>query len=582
MLDSVPLPFQAILWPLVGGGGILALNRLLPGWARRLVAMAAALASLVTLWSLKAEDIERAEILWEPLNFFRMSLTLAPDGLSLFIGVTLAAVTAALALGIRGQDLRRPGWHGSILLIFAGCLVVLMSANLLTLAVGSALIDLALILLVLWGPSRDEPEPAWMPLSLVVPGIASTLLLFLGALQMDAQLGHGSLLSRDLSREALAMLGLAGALRALVFPFHARKLWCPEIVATLLLPIGAGGYLLARVQALAPVLSGRPWVMAAAMIPLLAGGLLTWSGSARARGRGGEHWLPDRWWTGVLVGQAGYVLVFVLFLAGCTPWPVVSLVLVLAVLVIWWDSVLNARRPGPRWSEWLSARVRPWWDAMQSRLAERVPMPGWWRDPQLGRFAAILLPATALASLAGMPLTLGARGRWPFYAAWLDRGDPSLLLGMALDTLLAAGLWAALLAAWQESSQVRPRPAALVAMIALTLSAVLLGLAPGVLSEDLGLGAVEMADVSVWGLGLIYMLPWLLGVWLARFTGFQRDLLDRIWDAVSLEWLYRGAGWAGQRLVGILHWLGRVGEGEGWWGWALIFLALGVILFTVR
>ncbi|NIV30370.1 MAG: hypothetical protein GWN58_13005 [Anaerolineae bacterium] len=94
--------------------------------------------------------------------------------------------------------------------------------------------------------------------------------------------------------------------------------------------------------------------------------------------------------------------------------------------------------------------------------------------------------------------------------------------------------------------------------------------------------AVETADVSVWGLGLLYLLPWLLGVWLARFTGFQRRHLERIWDAVSLNWLYQGAGWAGQRLVDVAHWLSRVGEGDGWWGWALIILALGVILFTIR
>ena len=45
MLDSVPIPFQAILWPLAGGGLLLALHRLLPDWVRRLAAMAAALAS---------------------------------------------------------------------------------------------------------------------------------------------------------------------------------------------------------------------------------------------------------------------------------------------------------------------------------------------------------------------------------------------------------------------------------------------------------------------------------------------------------------------------------------------------------
>ena len=581
MLDSVPLPFQAILWPLVGGGLILALNRLLPGWARRLVATAAALASLVMLWSLRAEAFGRAEILWKPLNFFRMSLTLSPDGLSLLIGIALAAATAAMALGMRGQVPRDTWWHGSILLVLAGCLAMLMAANLLALAAGSALIDLAMILLVLRSAGSDEGAGR-MSLGLVVPGVVSTLLLFLGALQMDAKLGHGSLLSQNLSQETLVVIGVAGALRALVFPFHARKLQSPEAVAALLLPIGAGGYMLARVQGLAPALSGRPWMMTVAVIGLLVSGLLVWSGCAHGRARGSGNCLPGRWWTGVLAHQAGYVLAFVLLLAGSTPWPVVSLVLVLAVLVIWWDTTVDEDTRGSVRLEWLSARMGPWWDKVRSRLTDRLGILGWWRDPQIGRYITVLLPAIALASLAGMPLSLGARGRWPFYAAWLEQRDPSLLIILAVDTLLVAGLWAVLTAIWEQSSEGPPRPAALVAMIALTIFTVLLGLAPGILSDGLDLKAVETASVSVWGLGLLYLLPWLLGVWLARFTGLQRRQLDRIWDAISLDWLYGGAGWAGQRLVDIVHWLSKVGEGEGWWGWALIILALGVILFTIR
>ncbi|NIV31304.1 MAG: hypothetical protein GWN58_17960, partial [Anaerolineae bacterium] len=320
MLDSVPLPFQAILWPLVGGGLILALNRLLPGWARRLVAMAAALASLVLLWSLKAEPAASAEILWEPLNFFRMGLTLSPDGLSLLIGIALAAAAAALSLGIRGHQPQKTGWHCSILLVLAGSLVVVMAANLLALATGSALIDLALLLLVLRSPDRDE-DTGRMSLGLVVPGVVSTLLLFFSALRMDAELGHGSLLSQNLSEETLVIVGLAGALRALVFPFHARKLRGPETVAALLLTLGAGGYLLARVQAMAPVISGHSWVKVVAVIGLLASGLMTWSGSAQLKARGNGDCLPARWWTGILAYQAGYVLMFVLLLAGGTPWP---------------------------------------------------------------------------------------------------------------------------------------------------------------------------------------------------------------------------------------------------------------------
>ena len=581
MLDSVPLPFQAILWPLVGGGLILALNRLLPGWARRLAAMAAALASLVTLWSLKAEAIERAEIVWEPLNLFRMSLELSPDGLSLLISITLALAAAAIALGIRGKEPRRTGWHGSLLLVLAGCLVAVMAANLLALATGSALIDLALILLVIRSPRRDDDSER-TSLGLVVPGVVSTLLIFLSALQMDAELGHGSLFSQNLLEEALIVIGVAGLLRALVFPFHARKLRAPETVAALLLPIGVGGYLLVRVQTLAPILSRRPWVMVVAVVGLLAGGLLTWSGNARSRDRTSADCLPGRWWTGMLAFQVGYVFLFSLLLAGSAPWPLVSLVLVLSVLAIWWDTTLDTHTPTSRFLGWVSAQIGPRWAEVQSRLADRAGILEWLRYSQLGRFAVVLVPATALASLAGMPLTLGARGRWPFYAAWLDRGDPSLLIVLAVDTLLVAGLWTGLVVIWDQCSEVRPRSAALVAMIALTVAVVLLGLAPGILSEDLELAAAETAEVSVWGLGLLYFMPWLLGVWLARFTGFQRRHLERIWDAVNLDWLYRGAGWAGQRLVGIVHWLSQVGEGDGWWGWALIIMALGVILLTIR
>jgi len=581
MLDSVPLPFQAILWPLVGGGVNLVLNRLLPGWVRRLVATAAALASLGALWSLKTGGVERAQILWEPVNFFRMSPTLAPDGLSLLIGIALAAAAAAMALGIRGQEPQHTAWHGLFLLLLAGCLAVTMAANALTLAAGSALVDLALILLVLRSSSR-----AWLDgrlsLSLVVPGVASTLLIFFGALQMDAQLGHGSLLSQNLPKDTLVVIGVAGALRALVFPLHARGLRLPETAAALLLSIGAGGYLLARVQASpAPALAGRPWVMAVAVIGVLAGGLLAWSSATRSGAPPAEGSSPGRWWTGVLAYQSGYLLAFVLLLAGGTPWPVVSMVLALAVLAIWWDDTLDAPVPSSRTLDLLRARFRPWLDRVESGAVGRFRSGGWQRSSRLRQRAAILLPATALASLVGMPLTLGARGRWPYYAAWLKRGDPSLMLILVAEVLLVAGLGAAFVAIWEQSRHHRPRPAALAATIALTVLTVLLGLAPGILSGDLDL-TVERADVSAWGLGLLYLLPWLVGAWLGRFRGLQPGPLDRIWNAVNFDWFYRGAAWVGQRLVDIVHWLGEVGEGEGWWGWALIILALGVVLFTVQ
>lgn len=209
-------------------------------------------------------------------------------------------------------------------------------------------------------------------------------------------------------------------------------------------------------------------------------------------------------------------------------------------------------------------------------------MRSWWQASGVGQLAALLLPATALASLAAMPFTVGARGRWTYYAAWLKQGDPSLLLVLLADMLLVAALWAALRYCWRQSNEYPPRPAALIAMLGLTVSTVLIGLAPGLLVTGLSLDVAERVNVSAWGLGLLYLLPWLLGIWLARIKSIRRRHLERVWSVVNLSWLVRGAGWLGRHLVDAVYWLSRVGEGEAWWGWALIILALGVILFTMQ
>ena len=77
------------------------------------------------------------------------------------------------------------------------------------------------------------------------------------------------------------------------------------------------------------------------------------------------------------------------------------------------------------------------------------------------------------------------------------------------------------------------------------------------------------------------VLPWLLGSWLAhgthQVTGRQLRSLRRI---VSLDWAFNSSSWAAQRLANMVHWLGQVGEGEGWWGWALIVLALGTMVLA--
>jgi hypothetical protein len=565
MLDSLPLPLQALLWPLAGAAVILTAGRLLPNVLRRLVALAAALASLSALWSLRTGAGPAVEVFWEPLNFFRSSPTLEPHSLSLLVGITLSGAVAISMLGIRGSFPRQAVWHGLILVVLAGCLLMSMAANLPTLALGSALIDLGLIATAVLAPG-DADRTMWR---MAIPGVLSTLLIFLGALQVSIQLGTTSLQAPGLPEEILLLIGLAALLRLTIFPLHPRGLNTPESAITQILSIGAGVYLLVRPQAIAPILSDRPWILVLGSAALLAGGLQAWTGNR---------------WSGFASYQKGFVLVSVILLAGSMPWPFVGLVLALVSLGIWWDSSLEREpSPRPRWMEVTAERLGAWWVQVSARVRTSIPALERWRGRVLSGQRTALLPAIALASLAGFPLTVGALGRWPVYAALLDRGDAAVLLAMLLaDIFLAAGLWAALRLALKEATERRLTPTAFLSLLILGMSLIVLGIAPGSLTGALDLNRANMPEVSVWGLGLVYVLPWLLGSWLAH-TGSQLErYFEHVRQIVSLNWLYRTVDWIGQRLAGAIYWLGRVGEGEGWWGWALIILALGAMFLTTR
>jgi uncharacterized membrane protein len=161
----------------------------------------------------------------------------------------------------------------------------------------------------------------------------------------------------------------------------------------------------------------------------------------------------------------------------------------------------------------------------------------------------------------------------------IHKGQASLLLAaLVADVFLAAGLWTVFGALLKQAGDRRPSLAAILAMIAIAVPIIVLGVAP----RSLGLQPVERPDVSGWGLGLIYVLPWLLGGCLARVGVRWGEYLAPVRHIVNLDWAYRAGDWAGQRLSGAIHWLGQVGDGEGWWGWALIILTLGAMLLTIR
>jgi hypothetical protein len=584
MLRSVPVPFQAILWPLLGAVLCLAVGRLLPAWLRRVLTAAAAGASLVVIWSLRSGGLERVELSWVPLNIFRAGLTISTAGLAVPAALVLATVAFALALGIGGRQARDP-WLGLLLFLLAGALTLTLAANLLTMAIGSALLDLTLIALALWcDESSDEADPGRtcrpLPLTAAVPGLASTLVLVLCALRLDAEVGHTMIPARQIPAPILLLAGVAGLLRAQVFPLHARHVKGPTGAAALLLPTGAGLYLLARAQAVAPIIptEGVPALLGS--LALLAGGLIAWSGGAAARQILGQE--PGGLWHGLSIHQVGGGLLFVLLLPRMSPWPMLSMLLALALLALWWGANRDALPLAlPAWIQPVRQRLEPWrlqqFEPWRQQLSERLPSLLRRLGSWLARRGAVLLPALAIVSLAGLPLTAGARARWPLYAALLRDRNPALLALLVADALLAAGLWLGLRSL--STSTRHPRPLSLFGMLFLAAVLIVAGLGGG---ERVGWQAVRISDVSALGMGLLYILPWLAGIWLASLAARWSRVAPMVRSIVGLDWLFRAASRIGHYLEGVGYWLGQVGEGEGWWGWALIILALGAIFLTGR
>lgn len=575
MLSSVPIILQAVVWPLLGAAIILAAGRFLPGWLRRLIAAAGAAASLASLRSLAAAGSAAGgmELTWDPLNLLRMGPAFDALGLSLLTGMTLAGLTTAgsLALVPADQNEQRLPWQGLWLMALAGCLVMVMASNLVALSLGSGLLAVAVTALAM-ADGNSAGKGGWPPLSVAVPGVAATLLIVLAAVQADVKVGHASLLASTLPGSALTLVGTAGLLW--VATYIVKAVARPEQAMELLLPCGAGLYLLARTQAVAPVLGAQGWLPIIIVLLMLGGGLLAWLNGV---------------WPGLPVQQLGLAIGFIWLLGDGqpppVPWPSVTLTLALGVLAVWWNGSAEAAPAGIRLPAPVAERLAPAWASLRAAVEAQVAPLSRWRGTWLGRRQAAVWPAIALGSLAGFPLTAGAIGRWLFYGEVLFRGQ-ALLLVVALiaDVLASAAIWTALWAALEAAASRRLRPSSVVSMVGLTVPLVLWGLVPELLGRGLGLAVHQPVQVSPWGLGLLFVLPWLAGGWLAVSSITRRppEVVEGLRRALHTDWPQRVGSWLSNALVAGLHWLGQVGEGEGWWGWALILLILGALYLVAR
>jgi len=169
------------------------------------------------------------------------------------------------------------------------------------------------------------------------------------------------------------------------------------------------------------------------------------------------------------------------------------------------------------------------------------------------------------------------------YAVLLQEREAGLLMAtLAADVLVTAAVCRALARILSAENLQQARPKTWLPMSLLTLAILLLGVAPRFLLSHVALERLTTPGLSVWGLGFLLALPWLVGGWLARTPRLFESQADLVHRIVNLDWLYAVLDWVGKRAAAAVGWLGQVGEGEGWFGWSLVFLALALTLLAFR
>jgi formate hydrogenlyase subunit 3/multisubunit Na+/H+ antiporter MnhD subunit len=215
---------------------------------------------------------------------------------------------------------------------------------------------------------------------------------------------------------------------------------------------------------------------------------------------------------------------------------------------------------------------------------------------ELGSLWARAASGLAMASLAGVPLTLGFVGRWHLYHSLLTGGN---LVFLALSLLAETFLFAALLKMWSAISiRVFPpefayQKSSVVGAALLAAPVLMLGLHPSVLRTLMeAVSFPTLADllrstsVVQW---VALFLP-LLGGYLLRSEAFRRhrrrifDPVEPFWlkltTALRLEWLYGLLGQIAGGAAGALRIVGRVSEGGGYLGWIVVVGLLALARFS--
>jgi hypothetical protein len=483
---------------------------------------------------------------WQPLTLFESQLAYTTKGLAapfaLLTGLVCLAIVLSLSKWQRGTDDNGDSPLSPVVFVASAAgLSFVYSANLITLCLSWAFLDLSLLFLVVV-QGHNQATSSAQGRALILSSLTG-LSLVVAALLLD-----GLSLSPAL---VPSLLLLAALVRVSFYPMHFWMLTDADMepLANALLQIvtiATGLALLARLQEFSP--QGLPYqsqLVTVSSLALLATALSAWAEQNR---RKAISW--------VAINQVALAVLSVAVVGSQVHssllWSASSLALCLSLLNL---------SPEP----------------------ERAGRYGPWLKAPTG---------LAIASLMGLPFTMGFVGRVGLYRSLFALGQPYLWgLSVVADAVLFAALFrigADLAQCSMLNTQFSLWVPRLAGAIILTVPLVLLGIHPPLarfLAADMDLPAVAeligRADIALWAVLLLplgggYLLNRGHKAALERSAAFRKGLSALL----GLDWLHR---WLWRVIWGIgavLRGLAQVTEGEGYLGWTLLLAFIAFLLLS--
>jgi NADH:ubiquinone oxidoreductase subunit 2 (subunit N) len=497
---------------------------------------------------------------WRPLTLFESQLAYTTGGLAAPFALLTSLACLAVAIPLSKWRRKTDDNGGSpsypaVFLVSAAGLSFIYSANLITLCLSWAFMDLSLLFLFV-GQKHNRAASEAQGRALML-GSLTGLGLVVAALLLDGyNLGlPPGLDTLRYSTHALSILLVAALVRASFYPVHFWMLAGagmeppanPLLLQTI--PVAAGLSLLARLQGFSP--QGLPYqnqLVTISSLALLATALSAWAEQDR---RKAIAWIAlNQVALAVLAAMAGRQAQASLL------WSAISLALGLSLLSFWTPELKRAGRYGL----WLKAPT-----------------------------------GLAIASLMGLPFTMGFVGRATLYRSLLALDRPYLWgLSMVADAVLFAALFrmgSALLSdllGETASSEWTTWGPHLAGVIVLAVPLVLLGIHPPLASSftaDVDLPAVAeligQADITLWA---VLLLPLVGGYLLHRGQKAVLEGYATFWKSLAallrLDWLYYWLWKVGWGSGAVLRGLAQVTEGEGYLGWALLLAFIAFLLLS--